>query len=426
MQSRWRSTAAGLSDAELLRRVVQLAGREREGTVELVVQLAELDARKLHVAEGYGSLFAYCTGALRLAEHSAYNRIVAARLSRAFPAILELLAEGALNLSTTRLLAPHLRPDNFESLVAQARGRSKREVEILVARLAPRPDVVASVRRLPERAMVTAAPDFPIRPSALPVGMAGVPTGAFAGALATGLAMKSEPTAAMAAGPMPVAAQPAVLACEQPINRPLVAPLAPERYRVQFTIGARTHDKLRRAQELLRREIPDGDPGAIFDRALTLLLDDVERRKLALTARSQPGRRARPGSRHVPAQVRRDVWLRDGGRCAFVAAGGRRCGERVFLEFHHREPYAIGGEATSANISLRCRAHNLLEAERAFGPRPPGFASGSALDDRSRGLDGRWPGLVSLAAPSASLAGPSVSLAAPSGRHLPHAPAADG
>ena len=141
--------ASRLSDADLLRRLLVLAGRERESTVELVAHLAELDARKLHLAEGFGSLFSYCTGALRLAEHAAYNRIEAARASRRFPAILDLLADGSLNLSTVRLLAPHLRPDNFAALVALAKGRSKREVEALVARLAPRPDVAASVRKLP-------------------------------------------------------------------------------------------------------------------------------------------------------------------------------------------------------------------------------------------------------------------------------------
>jgi len=55
-----------------------------------------------------------------------------------------------------------------------------------------------------------------------------------------------------------------------------------------------------------------------------------------------------------------------------VAGNGRRCTERVFLEFHHREPYAIGGEATYANVAPRCRGHNLYEAELAFGPAVPG------------------------------------------------------
>jgi hypothetical protein len=151
-------------------------------------------------------------------------------------------------------------------------------------------------------------------------------------------------------------------------DRPLVVPLAPGRYRVQFTMTAPTHEKLRRAQELLRREVPDGSPDSIIDRALTLLLEDVARRKLAVTPRARTGRRLDTRSRHIPAQVRRAVWLRDSGRCAFASARGRRCDERIYLEFHHREPYAIGGEATVANISLRCRAHNVYEAQLAFGP----------------------------------------------------------
>ena len=122
------SAAAGLSDPDLLSRVVVLAGAEREATVELVAHLAELDVRKLYLGEGYGSLFSYCTGALRLAEHAAYNRIEAARASRKFPAILDLLADRTLNLATVRLLAPHLRPDNLDALVAAASGKSKREV----------------------------------------------------------------------------------------------------------------------------------------------------------------------------------------------------------------------------------------------------------------------------------------------------------
>jgi hypothetical protein len=137
---------------------------------------------------------------------------------------------------------------------------------------------------------------------------------------------------------------------------------------VQFTVGTETHEKLRRVQDLLRREIPDGDPGTIFDRALTLLLEDVARKKLAETPNPRPIRTSEATrSRHIPAHVKRTVWLRDSGRCAFVAKNGHRCNERAFLEFHHVEPYGIGGETTAANLSLRCRAHNAYEAEVLFG-----------------------------------------------------------
>jgi hypothetical protein len=342
MQDGLLAVAARLSDADLLRNVVFLAGREREATVELVAHLAELDARRLYLGEGFGSLFSYCTGALRLAEHAAYNRIEAARVSRRLPAILDLLADGSLNLSTVRLLAPHLRPDNFESLVSTARGKSKREVEALVARLAPRPDAAASVRKLPAPAPA------PSQPAAV------------------------QPPADPEAAPLDSAPARPASAPERPAHRAVVTPLALERYRVQFTVGEATHDKLRRVQDLLRREIPDGDPAAIFDRALTLLLEDVARKKVALTSQPRSGRAVATRSRHLPARVRRAVWLRDGGRCAFVASAGRRCNERAFLEFHHREPYAIGGEATVANISLRCRLHNQYEGKLAFGTRVPG------------------------------------------------------
>lgn len=75
-------------------------------------------------------------------------------------------------------------------------------------------------------------------------------------------------------------------------------------------------------------------------------------------------------SRHIPAAVRRAVWTRDGGQCAFVGTGGR-CTETGFLEFHHVVPYAIGGRANIENIELRCAAHNAHEAEQSFGERRP-------------------------------------------------------
>jgi hypothetical protein len=127
-----------------------------------------------------------------------------------------------------------------------------------------------------------------------------------------------------------------------------------------------TYEKLRRAQDLLRHAIPNGDPALIVDKALTLLIAHVERTKLAATQRPRESRPTNPRSRHIAAAVRRTVWARDGGRCAFVGTQGR-CTETGFLEFHHVEPYAVGGEAVSDTIELRCRAHNGHEAEQYFG-----------------------------------------------------------
>ena len=104
----------------------------------------------------------------------------------------------------------------------------------------------------------------------------------------------------------------------------------------------------------------------MFDRALTLLLHDLERTKLAHVNRPRPAGPATPGSRHVPAAIRREIWQRDEGRCAFTGNAGR-CPERGFLELHHVIPFAEGGPTTAENLQLRCRAHNAYEAERHFG-----------------------------------------------------------
>src|SRR3972149_4284495 len=124
-----------------------------------------------------------------------------------------------------------------------------------------------------------------------------------------------------------------------------VAPLAPQRYKVQFTARAETYTKLRLAQDLLRHQIPDGDLDQILSRALTALLEDLARQKCAATDRPRGGRPTAPGSRHIPAEVKRAVWLRDAGRCVFVGASGRRCTATGFLEFHHVKPHAVGGES---------------------------------------------------------------------------------
>jgi hypothetical protein len=169
-----------------------------------------------------------------------------------------------------------------------------------------------------------------------------------------------------------------------PAPRAIVEPLASERYRVQFTATAETCRKLRLAQDLLRHQIPSGALDQVVDRALTVLLHDLARRKFAATDRPRTSSAVASGSRYIPAHVKRAVWLRDGGRCAFVAPGGRRCGERAFLEFHHVVPYGAGGEPIPGNIELRCRAHNQYEAVLHFGPgHTPAEANGASASEES-------------------------------------------
>ena len=334
----------GLSDRELVAEVKRLAGCEQHATARLIAALAELDTRRLYLGQGCSSMFTYCTQVLHLAEHAAYNRIEAARAVRRFPAILTLLADGCVHLSAVRLLAPHLNQENHADVLREASHKSKREVERIVARLQPQPDVVASVRKLPT-ARMTPAPGQPIAP-------------------------QSEPSTSVARS---------VVVHPQP--RTEIAALAPERYKVQFTVGRETHEKLRRVQDLLRHRVPNGDAAVIFDRAITLLLEHLEKKKTAATKRPRAAATVNQYSRQVPAEVRRTVWARDGGRCGFEGPSGR-CSETGFLEFHHVVPYASGGPTTTDNLELRCAAHNRYEAEQYFGREMPMFVK----EERGSGI----------------------------------------
>ena len=143
------SPLAHLSDDELLEEVRRLAQGERQATAQLIASLAELDARRLYLGQGCSSLFTYCTQVLRLSEHAAYGRIEAARAARRFPVVVELLANGSVNLTTVGVLAPHLTPQNHRELLDSACHKSKRDVEHMVACLRPQPPVRSTVRKLP-------------------------------------------------------------------------------------------------------------------------------------------------------------------------------------------------------------------------------------------------------------------------------------
>ena len=271
---------ADISDGELLAAVEQFAAAERRATVPLIQALMELDSRRLYLGQGFSSLFSFCTEALHLSEHAAYNRIEVARAARRVPRLLVALRDGDINLTVARLLAPHITARNCREMLARARHKGSRDIEALVA---------AVLRR-------------------------------------------------------------------------------PERHYLQLTVSKEAFEKLQQVRNLMRHITPHGDLAVIFDRAISLLLAQLERTRLAAVKVPRISRGKKSRSRHIPAAVKRSVWKRDGGRCAFMGTRGR-CPERALLEWHHVVPFAAGGPATTENIELRCRAHNQYEADRVDGVR---------------------------------------------------------
>ena len=295
----------------------------------------EIDSRRLYLGEGCASMFSYCTQVLHLAEGAAYNRIEAARAARSYPLILELFEQSAITLTAVRLLAPHLTAENHAAVLASAQHKSKREIEELVCRVA------AEAGRACGRAEAS--------------GAARRTTG---GARCHGVQHAARPRIR---GSSDAATAASALRCfaAAPSTPARIAPLAPERYRIQLTVSRETHDRFRRAQALLRHAVPSGDAAEIFDRAITLLVEGLERQRFAETARPRVSHAERQAFAPHPG----------GGAASRLAAGWRPLrvrGVRRALPRDRVSRVPPRGavcrrrRATVENIELRCRAHNAL------------------------------------------------------------------
>jgi hypothetical protein len=394
------TTLEDVSDGDLLRRLRELVGQSRRVEADLVAHIGEVDQRRLYAREATPSMFAYCTEVLHLSEAESWLRILVARSAREHPVLLTMLRDGRLHLSGIRRLAPHLTRDNRERLLKRAVHKTRREIEELVAEIAPRPDAPSVMRKLPERrgeAPPAATPGTGPGPGSDPIvpgnGRTGAGQPATGDVAATNLAT-SDPAAPHQTAPHQVApaddmrvvadasaSDPQAASPPQPGPDPVaraagersaarVEPLSPGRYKVQFTASEELRDKLERLQALMRTSVPDGDLAAVIDMAVTREIERLEARRFAKTKapRANLGPTdAPPTSRHVPAAVKRAVEKRDGGRCAYRDKRGRRCSQRHGLEFQHRVPFSHGRHHSPENLALVCRTHNTLMAEHDYG-----------------------------------------------------------
>ncbi len=321
-------------DDDLLRQLSQLVGQARGVETDVVAHIGEMELRRLYAREACSSMFEYCRRVLGLRENEAYLRITVARAARENPVLLDMLRDGRLHLSGIARLAPHLTRQNSDAVLKRASGMSYREIRELVCELEPKPDVAPTIWKLPCRSSSTS--------------VASAQLGAHR---VESSRLNSEK------GPGPA-------------RLPLLEPLAPDRHLVRFTASTELRERLERLKALMRSSVPDGDLARIIDIAVTEKLERVEAKRFAKTKSPRKDLAeidTTPSSRHIPAPVRRAVHDRDGGRCAYRDKRGRRCAKRHDLEFHHKEPFARGGDHSPGNLTLMCKAHNTLLAEQDYG-----------------------------------------------------------
>jgi hypothetical protein len=320
-----------VSDAVLQEGLKELLTKGARTEARIVAHLAEVDARKLHLAIGASSLYDYCLSRLGLSNNEAFHRITAARLARRFPVIFALLERRDVHLTAVCLLRDHLTIENHAELLRDVSHKTKTEIEELLAQRFPQPNASSRLRK-----------------------------------------------------------------------RPSFEPRSKGCYLLQLNVSAALKHKLELARDLMSHANPSGDLAVVVERALDELNDRLQSRRFAQPksarahgsaqqglapvpatvhggARAEtdkagspprtttPSRKTEGRRAHVRHEVRRAVVKRDGQCCAFVGQDGHRCGARAFLQFHHQRAWALGGADTTENLSLMCRAHNRLLAERELG-----------------------------------------------------------
>ncbi|WP_242344479.1 HNH endonuclease [Anaeromyxobacter terrae] len=351
---------ASLDSNVLAVRLRELAGEERNVQVDFLLHLDEFDRRRAYVEAGHASLWAFCLKVLHLREGAAGRRIQAMRVLRRFPSLEAPLRDGRVCLSTVGLLGPVLTEENVDDLLARAAYRTRAEVEHLVASIHARTAPRAGIRKLPEREPAKASAALPLTAQ---------DTG--------GERAESSGGAPASAAPMPDArsTSPATreVATERTKRRSETVAVTESHWSLRVTLDRACKEDLETLRCLLSHKIPDGDLAAVLHEAIRCAIDKHGKRKGAVvperkTKRPEPMAAASPAATStIPAIVRRAVWRRDGGRCAWVGPDGCRCSSRWKLELDHIQPAALGGPSTIDNLRLACRAHNLLHAERIFG-----------------------------------------------------------
>ncbi len=370
------------SNGQLLREFTALGEKARSSTAELLAYVGEIDARRLYREASFPSMFQYCVRRMHMSEDVAYKRIQVARKAREVPDLLDAIADGRLHVTAAVRLIPHLFAPNAAELIGAASHGTKHELELLLAERFPQPD-------LPTVLEPVTAGTRPFRPptSATAIG----PGGSEASAPGDGIPgeLVPEPVCFTTCGhsasmpsASPLMSDPSKLEVTEaapftgtrpltpgaPASQARLAPLVPQRFALRVTLAQATHDKPRRAQDLLGHRVTTGDLAGVLDLALEALIRQLERSRFAAAEKPRPAKqRHTAGKRHVPAHVRRAVWERDRGRCTFVSDTGHRCEERRGLEYEHVVPFARGGEATESGLRLRCRPHNQLLAEQVYG-----------------------------------------------------------
>ena len=303
-------TARGCK-SELYWDLVGAVHAERRFGFQALKMIAKAEKESLHLREGYSSMFAFLTKKLGFSDSGAVRRIKVARSMTKVPEFEQFLKERRLDLTAASLIASLKEPKQIREILAQAKGKSFKEVEELVG--AKRPQSVMDQRDRLKQVSV--------------------------------FKISEEKTGK-----------------DQQKGGTTVGPQTEIKLRVEFTANKSLKDKIERAKELLSGKHPKGAKlEQVFEAALDEFISKKERkpRKTKVVAK--------PDSRYIPASLRDQIMERDSYCCSYQSEDGQICQSRWDLEIDHIEPHCLGGKTEAKNLRVLCRAHNMFVAKEKIG-----------------------------------------------------------
>jgi hypothetical protein len=334
----------GMSNGELINQLKKLVAQEHNLTLTILPHLVEVERRKIYVEKAYSTLTEYCIHELGYGESSAWRRVRAARVIADVPEVFDLMTRRQLSLSTVLQVANVLDARNKGSLLPRIVGKSKREIERILA----------------EYHVPVAIPDKATpRMVKKPVPVSGAPAGASskrAGERGSGpelgeISLRGE-------GKF----DPTVM-----ISTPEIQVVLEKMFEIRFAADEELMELIRWMKCHLSHRYPKG---ASFLEIFKHAMKYYKKREDLALQEAPSSSSANTDSRHIPKAIKQKVWKRDGGRCTYVGSNGKRCNSDYLVQFdHYPVPFARGGPSTVNNLRLLCAKHNRRTAERTYGEK---------------------------------------------------------
>ena len=327
-----------LSNQELILNLKTLIKNERELLTQILLHLQEVNSRKLHLGEGYGSLFEYATQALGYSEAQAYRRISAMHLLQEIPELQKPIQSGAINLTHLTQAKEYFQyetknhnpPTQAEKILIlkKLENKSTRETEKIFATLNPK--IQQGTKKHDQEVFINA-----------------------------------------------------------------------EQVEIRFVANQSLLEKIKHFKMIDSHHNPHPNYEVLLERLLDIAIKFKTKNNLSEinTNKPKPEVEAKANTtvktntitkteavkedqyiinptfsapkiktRYIPLFTKRIVFNRDEANCSFISKStGKRCNSRFQLELDHRTPFAKNGDHSVSNLRILCKAHNLYMAEQVFG-----------------------------------------------------------